>query len=180
MKGHDLIFVFTLRNAGPFAGGVFTPRTQSVDPYSVLVCVYELIFQAHLIPCRNVRPPVSLSSLILYAGFLLPEHLTLILSLLSPSACLRRPYKSSATANFGCLVSLYGDERRGLAPPSSCERGACTNLRRCSPFASIFGSEFNKNRKEGREEERDGMADEDFPPILKTHSESGWHMNIDH
>lgn len=84
----------------------------------------------------------------------------------------------SAIASVVSLVSLYGDRRRG--PTLFCwERGACTGRRRRSPFASIFGSEFNETRAEGREtvrETKDGWVRTTSQP--ENRSASGWLLRV--
>lgn len=79
----------------------------------------------------------------------------------------RRGGQKSATAIFFLsLVSLYGDRRPGPAPFGCRERGACTEGR-CSPFASIFGSESNRNRTETRGGDEGGGEGGAFPPSWK-------------
>lgn len=179
------LFLFRVMNVGQFASSVFTyiavtrpifrislrARTEIFASFHTL---YTCMDSAIRLTCHSRH---SFSTLASFCLNIRPSSFPLSLT-----ACRRRPYKNSATANFGFLVSLYGDERRSLAPPWNCERGACTNRRRRSPFASIFGSEFDKNRKEGRAGERRGerMDDEDFPPTLETRSASGWEMNVGH
>lgn len=95
------------------------------------------------------------------------QHWASVRVFLSP---LRGHRKNLLQRNFMSLVSLYGDQRRSPAL-SPCERGACTDRGRRSPFASIFGSEFNKNRTEtGAEGGRGGCGagqGNEFPPSWK-------------
>lgn len=57
--------------------------------------------------------------------------------------------QKSSTAKFRVPCFLIWRSAPWLRPSGCRERGACTE-RRCSPFASIFGSESNKNRTEAR------------------------------
>lgn len=127
--------------------------------------------------CPSCPPSSALRSL-LPGSLPLPLILTLTLSVsvfLSPFHGM--PRTKNPLQRISCPLFPYMEISVAARPSSCCERCACTSRRR-SPFASIFGSESNKNRTTGRGErwgeswgegEGEGGVDGgEFPSILKT------------
>lgn len=75
----------------------------------------------------------------------LPLFLTLTLSVSFSLPSTRCRVQKNLLQRISCPLFPYMVISVAARPSSCCERGACTNRRR-SPFASIFGSESNKNR----------------------------------